>query len=776
MLKITTNNFNKSVSKLLNKKFKPKTLITMGIRGRFQHEALSGFNKKVFKNPNRNRKTNYRVFSQGITKAYNETLENLRMAKDYELYYEDAKILLNTLRKNIIYAAKELSKQNNYVVIPEEVEKALFSGETEFESEAVGKIGGIKIPARADIIIDRLDGTFVIREFKSYILEQGDDPRDPDSDLYRDFMQVCLYGIIFEQDRAQKCMSVELMYFPDKILTFAFTDELRELAIKFAMDTAFEGFEGITFDFYKQVADTEEIFSKERSLPADPGIPPNDPKGSESPEDHNEGELSLGWINTIKGKPFQINRGKDDKLEGYLYANTAEQVRANSLLKVVTDNGSVLGCKVEKIECFEYNVSGETASHKEENYKILLNPEVEFSLEGVCDVRPQTIISGKIKKLTIQEFYLYKKIPQNGVSFGIIVGLIDQTPYPLNVRLLYQSVFMGGVQGTGKTSTLRYLMMKVSQQSQAPAQIIFDAEEEYINLPQIPTSQQSAKNLIKHEIKRIDPKKFDVITFGSNSNYCLTLKGIDPLDLPLFLHELTSITHNALQRIIKDITTHSNKQTFTFPELKQLILDYLDKPEYRLNVSTKSAIERALMPISLDLFDTPKGTPIDVPNMIKSGKITVINCFNTTDEEQKLIALFLLCAFHKYKMKLKNQTYDSGILFYLDEVQRLLPKLHSSSENQKRIIHYLGEIHHRGRKRYYGVIYATQSPLDIKKDIIDLCVTKLFFQIQGDASNLLREYLHKEDRERLKRLPVGQAFITCKGKHEPVEIKFPFID
>ena len=127
-------------------------------------------------------------------------------------------------------------------------------------------------------------------------------------------------------------------------------------------------------------------------------------------------------------------------------------------------------------------------------------------------------------------------------------------------------------------------------------------------------------------------------------------------------------------------------------------------------------------------------------------------------------------------MKKKKNENDSGVLFYLDEVQRLLPKILSNSDNQKRIIHYLGEIHHRGRKRKYGVIYATQSPLDIKKEIIDLCNTKVFFQIQGDASNLLKEYLNKEERERLRQLPIGQAFITSKGKHEPVEIKFPYLN
>jgi len=114
----------------------------------------------------------------------------------------------------------------------------------------------------------------------------------------------------------------------------------------------------------------------------------------------------------------------------------------------------------------------------------------------------------------------------------------------------------------------------------------------------------------------------------------------------------------------------------------------------------------------------------------------------------------------------------------LDEIQRLIPKSKSTSDSeyQKRIVKFLDEVVHRGRKRNYGVIFATQSVADVKKEIIDLCNTKVFFQTQGSGINYIKEYFsNKEDLEQLKKLPVGQAFITSKGKHEPVEIKFPNI-
>ncbi len=766
----------KSVSKLLDKAYGKLNPGFSGKRGKIIHEAYSRIYKKIFKTADRNNKTNYIVFSQRISKAIADILTDIRRSRDYELYYEDAKILLNTIKRVVVKVAKTQAKKNYQIIIPRDVEIELFGGEASFEIETIGKLGSIRIPARVDCLIENSSDEFVIRDFKSYELEKSKEPEKLEPQDYREFMQVCLYAIVFEKVRYQKCTSIQLLYFPNDLVSFEFTEVLREKAMKFTIDNAFEGFEGVSFDFInnsKEVNDESKISKKAMNLS---DIPPEDPHlGQEAAHGQNN-EDCLGWLNTIPGKPLKILRGKPNKLEGYLYPKTADQVRENSLLKVETDEGTILGCKVEKIECYEESASTVTKTHKEESYKITLNPEIEITPEECRDVRPQTIISGKIKKLTIQEFYLYKKIPQNGMAFGIIEGLLDKTPYQLSMRVMYQSCFIGGVQNTGKTSTLRYLVMLLAHQENAPAQIIFDAEEEYLNLINIPSNQDSRLKMLDHGVKMIDKNKYKVIDFGRDSKYCLTLRDIDPLDLPLFLHELTSITHSTIQRIIKDILTDNKEKDFTFPELKQAILRYVDLQEYRLNPATKSAIERALMPISLDLFDKPNCVPIDIISMLQSGKITILNCFDASDEEQRVIALFLLSALHKYKMKKRNIEYDSGVLFYLDEVQRLLPKLLSNSDNQKRIVHYLGEIHHRGRKRKYGVIYATQSPLDIKKEIIDLCNTKIFFQIQGDASNLLKEYLGKEERERLKQLPTGQAFITSKGEHDPVEIKFPYFN
>ncbi len=765
----------KSVSNLLNNKYGKLNYCRK--RGSAIHEAYSKYYKKLFKTADRLRKLNYRIFSERLTKFKCDVLTRFKMNSDYEIYYEDVKVLLNTLHKEIRQVAKAFAKDNYGIVIPKEIEVKLFGGETSFELESIGKIGGLQIPAQVDCLIEINSETFIVRDFKSYERDIEDDPINLESQHHRAFMQVCLYAIIFEKVRHQKCKAIQLAYFPDKIISYDFTDELRDIAKKFVMDSAFEGFEGISFQFPsddKELSDDEidPIKTKGTDTSTIPSLP-NDPQRSADFYD----EESLGWINTIKGKPLQLIMGQDNKMEGFLYPNKAHRVKVGyCVIAEKEDDGVRIMCIVKKIECSEDCFPGETSSHKEENYKITLIPVGQFTPEGYQDLLPQTVIGGKIKIPTEVEFCEFKKIPQNGMPIGNIQGLNTGIPYPLELKTVYQSIFMSGQQGTGKTTSMKSMVLQMAQVKNGPTQIILDNEAEYGNLRDIPSNNTAKEIMRKHGIKELELGQFRLINIDTNGGQCLTLKAIDPVDLPYFLHELTPISHDTLQTIIYDIIEDNKGQEFILPELVKLIIKYMENKKYGATDGTKKAIMRAMTSISLRIFDVSGVKPIDFGSILVSGKITVINTYNLRDSHQRIVGLYLLAMLHKRALKGKEKI---NVVFFLDEIQRLIPrsKSTSSSEYQKRIIKFLDEVVHRGRKRDYGVIFATQSVADVKKEIIDLCNTKIFFQTQGSGINYIKEYFsNKEDLERLKKLPDGQAFILSKGKHEPVEIKFPNIN
>jgi len=502
----------KSVSNLLDKDFGKIRPYHRGIRGIVIHEASTKYYKKIFKTADRNNKLNYRIFSERLTKAKADVLTDIKMNPNYEIYHEDVRVLLNTLHKEIRQVGKTLAKENYNIIIPQEIEINLFGGEVSFEIEAIGKIGGLKIPARLDCLIEIDSDNFIVRDFKSYEKEKEDDPMNQKSQYHRVFMQVCLYALIFEKERYQKCEAIQIAYFPNKIISYDFTEEFKETAKKFAMDTAFEGFEGISFQF--QSEDNEYMDKQVNNFESQDQIAgtttPDIPIGSKGSDDSFNDDV-LGWINTIKGKPLQLIMSQDNKMEGFLYPNKAHRVKDGYCVIVEKEEDGVrIMCIVKKIECSEDHYPGETASHKEENYKIILIPVGQFTPEGYQELRPQTIIGGKIKIPTNNEFCEYKKIPQNGMHIGSIQGLNTGIYYPIEQTTLYQSTFISGQQGTGKTTALKTMTLQMAQEKDSPAVIILDNEGEYGDLKMIPSNERSEKLMGKCGIRPLKDATYNI--------------------------------------------------------------------------------------------------------------------------------------------------------------------------------------------------------------------------------------------------------------------------
>ena len=61
----------------------------------------------------------------------------------------------------------------------------------------------------------------------------------------------------------------------------------------------------------------------------------------------------------------------------------------------------------------------------------------------------------------------------------------------------------------------------------------------------------------------------------------------------------------------------------------------------------------------------------DFESILISGKVTVINTFHLRDVHQRIVGLYLLTMLHKRALKSKEMI---NVVFFLDEIQRLLPK------------------------------------------------------------------------------------------------------
>ena len=760
-----------TVSKIIDKKFKNKgfpkgtrTYVTRSTRrGKVLHQVRECWFRETLKTGSRIQ-INHTILLQRAQESRNRISEEIRNNEQLKIYTRDVGTLLKHLYNTLASITKNYAKKHNWSIIPQEIELVMFGGYVSFEQKESGIIDGTKVYAHIDDLVEKESENLIVREFKSYSLD-GEDPSNHESNYHKDFVQACIYATILEENSGRKCDSIELVYYPNEILSYDFTNDLKNHALKFVREHSFDALD------FKVVSDN---VSSAATTPDEELRLKANVRGAGKSSYFQNDEYSLGYINTSKDKPLVLLNDRPNRMEGYLNEKRAHLVKDGDLVAVEKIDGLRIICIIEEIRVHQGNVSGETTSFGTEKvFRIKLNPLMELHPEGTREPRPQTIIQAKITKLTEAEFYQFTKIPQHGILFGYVNDVDNQYQYNFNMDLYYQGLIMIGTQGTGKTSAIRLMITSTSQHTNCPSIIAFDAERELVNLLNMPTNEESAKVMTELGLNPIDPANYEVIKFEEDSKLCLTLKAIDPKHLLLFLHELPAVSYTTVQRIIKDIKRAHPDKTFTFPEIQDEILIAIEDKKYRANSSVRDAIWRALQSVSLDLFDCPGAIPIDIDSVLTSGKITVLDCFDLEDELQRVVALYFLAVLHKHN--LKKQRGESGMLFILDEIQRIMPDSLSTSDYQRRIIHFLSEIQHRGRKRNYGVIYATQHPTDIKKEIIDLCNTKIFFQIQGSGCTYLKEFMIKSQREQLKRLPDGYAYIQSKGKHDPVIIKFPYI-
>ncbi|MFW9880251.1 MAG: hypothetical protein ACFFG0_44830, partial [Candidatus Thorarchaeota archaeon] len=568
-------------------------------RGKILHNISKRFKMEVFKT-GANIRVSHTIICQRAREARNKILAEVRTNEKLRVYYKDVNTLLKEIHQQITELTKKFAREHNWSVAPVEIERQLYDGIVSFEEQEIGVIEGATISARIDEMVLTDDECLIVREFKSYPLD-GEDPSDAESDYHRDFLQVCIYATILEENTGLTCKKIVLVYFPNKELEYNFKEEYKAEALTFVRE---RGFEALKF----QVISQEETisthdYSVKESAKKLPNKKIEEPKPKKDFSTFTREPDSLGWVNTDKTKPLELINNKENKLEGYLWADKAELVKDGDYVAVERKDGIRIICIVEHIKCFEENTAIVLKSLNESVYIIKLNPIIELHPEGPRSPRPQTIIQGKITRLREWEFYEFKKIPQHGIPFGWINDIDQDYKYNFDSLLYYQGMFIGGTQGTGKTSAIRFMSLSTAPQAHSPAIIIFDAENEFSNLPNIPTTEESMKLMAQWGINPIDVEHIEIIQLTDSLDWCLSLMTIDPKHLLLFLHELPNVSSTLLKRIIQDIIYDNPDKDFTFLELHTEISNYMTRPVYHLTASVRDAITRSLLSITLDLFD-----------------------------------------------------------------------------------------------------------------------------------------------------------------------------
>jgi uncharacterized protein len=340
--------------------------------------------------------------------------------------------------------------------------------------------------------------------------------------------------------------------------------------------------------------------------------------------------------------------------------------------------------------------------------------------------------------------------------------LTDETGMPLYTHLpvdmFYHQMLICGSTGSGKTVAMKYFAQYFVEDVKGAVLAINVKDVDFLKMNKV-TQTQSAS--VKKEWDALGNDPHEIYNFsvyypanttieksmGVTESICipitLDVKTIEPESLIGLLQGISDIGAQQLPNIFRHWQNEQkrkskdheftfanfvryfsqNSTTRIFPILNTRFEESQAPPIHR---STFDNIARSLT-VAMDFFDNPGASILNESDILQKGKMSVINVTGISGIQFGSILLrHLLTKIVSAKDRLEYP--DVPILIIIDEVHQFY-----HSDSSREALGYLDTICRTGRSKKIGVIFSSQSPSDIPKDLSSVINTKLFFK--GDASN-----------------------------------------
>ena len=371
---------------------------------------------------------------------------------------------------------------------------------------------------------------------------------------------------------------------------------------------------------------------------------------------------------------------------------------------------------------------------------------------------------------------------EKGVTFGKLIKN-HHTDISVNVPLndLTKHMFISGVTGSGKTSTIKSLLSRVYCDENIPFLVIEPAKTEYKYLRNcIPTLKIFMLGIEGSHSLRLNPFSFpEGIHIQTHVDY---LKSVFVAAFPMY-GPMPYILETALYSIYRragwDFISGQNiyqeilKRYELFPTLEDLYLEIEDAIEqvgYSNDLS--SDIQGALQVRIGSLMSGAKGSMLNTQDSHAIEEIlnnpTVLELEYIGDDQEKvfLMGLLLISIYEHYVSK---GVYSDSLkhLLVIEEAHRLLEKAQSNQSNESsdmkgKAIETFNNILSEIRAYGQGFVIADQIPTKLSPDIIKNTNVKIIHrlfdredrEILGDSIGL-----EEEEIKELIRLQQGEAVI-----------------
>ena len=500
----------------------------------------------------------------------------------------------------------------------------------------------------------------------------------------------------------------------------------------------------------------------------------------------NKSRNSIGGIIFSKTEKYtQDHTGA--KTFGYVKGDYRELViQGQNLVMFHREENLKFYARIEKIENYPITAGGFETRVTETATRLHLRPfyEIAYEEDYKGQYRPHNLSGFELDFPNSDELMEVLNIPQEGLVLGDLEQSEQKIPfnYPLHPEdTIFQSVFIAGVQGSGKTNFTKMLVNSLHSNTNT-AIVILDREGEYNNFTDVENMTTNGKKFFeKHGIGSVKPNMLRLSNDFFDATATMSMQGINPLDMLMILPELETKSAAVLRTIVSQAVQNiaQNGVELSLPVLEKEILLELRTSQYLTGAagsSMRGAIERALLSHNLRLFDQNNKTKLVADVLFKEGAVTVIDCQSLSSDQQRMVAIYLLLMLNKHKLHENHR--EPGVLLFIDEAEVLFPVKPTNGERDyvQRLEEMVREPVRRGRKHKFGIVAITHRPNDISSAVENLCNTKIAFRT-STAKMWIRDNFGKELVNEIETMETGTCYINTMKTSKQIQAKVsvPFV-
>lgn len=463
----------------------------------------------------------------------------------------------------------------------------------------------------------------------------------------------------------------------------------------------------------------------------------------------------VGHVVFDKQHQFVRNSANNDLIYGYIKEEFLETIHPSDVLifESKKDNIQILA---RTQEMRSNNFSGGAFG---KSFSVLgticrFKPLLEIENGKTKDKCQQRDLSDfGIRKPNHAEYNIVSGLPTSGLPVGKIFTNEHEIdayfPYDPDTRNLdssiYQSFFVTGVMGYGKTNFIKLQEQVMTGNSKIPkerrpAVVNLDGEFGFTYFAKKEHLEEKTRAFLNHhEIEDVNPKIL-TIAKDSTGDATLSLEALSPEAFVYMMPELDPKTEGIALQILTMAYHVIQQQGLerTFDNVRRESL-HLISGNGLVHPLQRPALNRAFFSIELDLFDQENKKKILPETLFQPGTITTLNVNGLDKNRRRIVALYLLELANNFKVEHNNP--EPGVIITIDECEQITPSTPTKREKVfvERCVERMETITELGRKRFYGLIVVSHDPSAVSKRITNLANTKIVFRSSGSDAWISRE-------------------------------------